>query len=492
MGIEGVPISTAITKLIEEGDRAASAEQFALASAKYREAIKTLSSNPQARATCEVLEGQATLCEGLQHFYGVDGHMAALIFFERAIQHFKSGGYREGMLRAEGFLNMCKAVESASDEDFEDAVAHYLRARAGFARLAQVPRASKVEFDKLCLVIDIEVAVLQVMDDLSDRDFDGARSGLADGRRAQMQLIELLPSGQARSFYEAYLQFADGLWSYVKGQFEVSLFRIPEGRECLRPALEKFKQAKAEMDKSGPMRPRGPSLSQMFEGLRLKCEGDLRAADSTEAMFAGRCLDAVKAAREAAGIYDQSSATFAAAGALGFAGLYDAAEERDRLRSLADVLSRSRLSQANAVPEFAIFVKDDALARALERDFREILFAYQAGAWKLAIIGCGSVLEALLLCTIQGNWIKVQLAMGLPSASVPQAAESWNLERLIDATSRARLISRGVEHFSDALRDFRNLVHPSKEMRGRYIIDEAAAVASMSAMEVIVKELRVP
>lgn len=64
--------------------------------------------------------------------------------------------------------------------------------------------------------------------------------------------------------------------------------------------------------------------------------------------------------------------------------------------------------------------------------------------------------------------------------------ESWSLEVLIDVSRELDLISDEVKQICEAIRDYRNLVHPYRRVQGSPRFDEALALSAFRAIARIV------
>ena len=147
---------------------------------------------------------------------------------------------------------------------------------------------------------------------------------------------------------------------------------------------------------------------------------------------------------------------------------------------------------SRAVVRSFAFVKDSDLRQIVERDYRELrLSVYPSGAWKSTVILAGSILEALLfdqLATDPAIRARAEASTKAPtdrSGNVKDlAAGEWTLEKLIDVAVDIQVLpSDRAKSFDQVLRDYRNFVHPKKEIRARHQCTEAEAMMSIGALE---------
>src|SRR5437899_5966906 len=118
------------------------------------------------------------------------------------------------------------------------------------------------------------------------------------------------------------------------------------------------------------------------------------------------------------------------------------------------------------------FIADAELLQIVERDYAELtLKLFPAGAWKSTVIMAGSILEAVLFDRVaDAKWNSTALA----SAKVPldkktrskRPMDEWTLENLIDIAGDIGLLPKDPANtIHQVLRDYRNFVHPKKEIR---------------------------
>lgn len=131
------------------------------------------------------------------------------------------------------------------------------------------------------------------------------------------------------------------------------------------------------------------------------------------------------------------------------------------------------------------FVNNSILKERLKKDYIEIEKSLQNGNWKAAIILCGSSIEALLYdCLLR---FEKDIKSLIP---VSKKLEELKLGQLIGIARRAGFIAIGVESFSHSLRDYRNLIHPVKELKGDYKIDGPEARACLEVLNMVIRDIQ--
>jgi hypothetical protein len=137
------------------------------------------------------------------------------------------------------------------------------------------------------------------------------------------------------------------------------------------------------------------------------------------------------------------------------------------------------------------FVKDTGLRQIIERDYRELqLKVFPSRAWKSSVVLAGSILEALLYDQLSAD--PTIRATALSSSKAPRErgivkdllAGKWKLEKLIDVSVDLSILPKDrAKTFDQILRDYRNFVHPKKELRAQHPCEEAEALMSVGALE---------
>jgi hypothetical protein len=137
------------------------------------------------------------------------------------------------------------------------------------------------------------------------------------------------------------------------------------------------------------------------------------------------------------------------------------------------------------------FVSDHELRKIVQRDYRELsLLVFSAGGWKSSVILAGSILEALLydvLTRDSATAMKANAASSAPKLKgkvKPIENGDWRLADLIDVASELQILpAERAKTIDQVLRDYRNFVHPKKEIRAQHPCTEAEALLAKGALE---------
>ncbi len=131
------------------------------------------------------------------------------------------------------------------------------------------------------------------------------------------------------------------------------------------------------------------------------------------------------------------------------------------------------------------FMRTRELRREAEGDYREILACHATHSWKAAIMLTGSCLEAILLDLVLQREEEAKKLTAAPKGS----PASWNLADLVEVCEALDLISKGQISLSDAVREFRNLVHPGRIMRKGLRFGREEAVIGLETLNALVRDL---
>lgn len=138
-----------------------------------------------------------------------------------------------------------------------------------------------------------------------------------------------------------------------------------------------------------------------------------------------------------------------------------------------------------ATPDFS-FINNRKLQNIAKRDFKELQLAWISKSWKSVIILSGSLLENVLLDALLAEAEQAKTSSSAPKNK--NQLEDWNLSELIAVANELDKIAVGVDKLSHSLREYRNLVHPGKEVSsGLTVKPEEATIAYNVLMMVLRK-----
>ncbi len=140
-------------------------------------------------------------------------------------------------------------------------------------------------------------------------------------------------------------------------------------------------------------------------------------------------------------------------------------ESRRRFHdALPRVPNRSLSYQA---PDFMSLVSEPELAKLLGRRWVEANYCFAAAAYLSAVIMLGSILEGVLLSKVQQDPAKAGSSKAAPKDKTGKVfpVQDWKLQSLIDVSHECGWLKKQDKDFSHIIRDYRNYIHPNKELQ---------------------------
>lgn len=134
------------------------------------------------------------------------------------------------------------------------------------------------------------------------------------------------------------------------------------------------------------------------------------------------------------------------------------------------------------------FIGNSDLRVIVERDYVWVNKCLAVEAWKPVIILSGGLIEGLILDTLLADQDKAKSSSKAPKET---DLKKWNLENLIDVAVELSIINPGAEKLGDAVRHYRNLIHPGNELRfsGLKIEPEEARIA-VEVLNMVIRDLQ--
>ncbi len=134
-------------------------------------------------------------------------------------------------------------------------------------------------------------------------------------------------------------------------------------------------------------------------------------------------------------------------------------------------------------------VSDQNLSKMLKRDLLENAIAYVAGLHKTSLILSGSIMEAILIDILKYNNILVyDIQLDISSKVVKKKLEKMALADLLYVAEKEQLIKAEHLHLTQFLRGYRNLIHPSLEIRENSCVTSDNAKLVWEILKKLIKE----
>ncbi len=127
------------------------------------------------------------------------------------------------------------------------------------------------------------------------------------------------------------------------------------------------------------------------------------------------------------------------------------------------------------------FIQDHKFKRILIRDYVEMNNCIEAKAYKSVIVLSGSIIEALLLEFLTNN---------PPDGYTKNKIDKLRFFELIDLSETIDLISTTTKDLSSVIREYRNFIHPSKELRSESEINEDKAIIASRLVNMVIGNVK--
>jgi len=159
-----------------------------------------------------------------------------------------------------------------------------------------------------------------------------------------------------------------------------------------------------------------------------------------------------------------------------------------------DTSGELEYNNSNIIPDFSVLISDPAMISIIHKRWIEIEICLKNEAPLASTVMMGGLLESVLMAKINRFDDKSILfkQKSTPKDSKdhkPKQLGEWMLKDYIDVLSEIKIITKPAADFSRLIRDYRNYIHPEKELRtGESIVIGDAKlfwVATVSLIEQI-------
>lgn len=163
------------------------------------------------------------------------------------------------------------------------------------------------------------------------------------------------------------------------------------------------------------------------------------------------------------------------------------------LREIEPSLPNDRIPTPEPVPApgFSSLVKDEELVKVLIARWDEVQKCMRAEAYLSAVIMMGSILECVLLAKAKANPQKANDAMKASDEikDKSKSIDKWGLFELIVVSHSLGWIKKPMKDFSGHIREYRNLVHPAKQLEGKLEINRRICNLCWLVTEEVVSDI---
>lgn len=166
----------------------------------------------------------------------------------------------------------------------------------------------------------------------------------------------------------------------------------------------------------------------------------------------------------------------------------------DRAEVLMPAAAPPAATSSDAPPNFSALVADAAMQAILARRWSECASCLSANAPLAATVMMGGLLEGLLLAKVnsQSTMAPVFTAKAAPKdkkSGQTLPLSEWTLKSYIDVAHELHWISQSARDVGNVLRDYRNYVHPQKELSHGVTVSPADAVLLWEVAKNIARQL---
>jgi hypothetical protein len=168
--------------------------------------------------------------------------------------------------------------------------------------------------------------------------------------------------------------------------------------------------------------------------------------------------------------------------------------DRTVIYDIRDILKRCPDAAPTPTTTGLLFIRDADLREGLRLDMNTANQALANGEWKAATVLAGSVVERLLLWTLQqasAPDLQTAITSAVTKRALPRRPqgelESWTLAEYIAVAEELHLIDGGTATQARLAKDFRNLIHPGRAQRLAQVCDRGTALAALAAVEMVVR-----
>ena len=166
-----------------------------------------------------------------------------------------------------------------------------------------------------------------------------------------------------------------------------------------------------------------------------------------------------------------------------------------RSRLVAGRLQSARGGTADSAPDFSSLVADEKMRAILIRRWNETRICLASGAHLAATVMMGGLLEALFLARInktaspeKAALFKAKTAPKDDQGKTHQLKE-WTLRDYIEVAHEVGWIAHSAKDVSVVLRDWRNYIHPQKELSHNVDINDRETAVLWTVFVAIAREL---
>lgn len=127
------------------------------------------------------------------------------------------------------------------------------------------------------------------------------------------------------------------------------------------------------------------------------------------------------------------------------------------------------------------FVNDETFQKILERDYEEVQKCLETKSSKSVLVLSGSIVEALL-----SDYFTENLPIGQKYVTIL----STTLSALLDFAEEGGIITKSEKNLATVIKDYRNLIHPGREVRKSEQFDFETAQLAFHILNLLIKKIQ--
>lgn len=111
-------------------------------------------------------------------------------------------------------------------------------------------------------------------------------------------------------------------------------------------------------------------------------------------------------------------------------------------------------------------IKNKSIKKMFIRDYDELVFNYLSLQSKTVIIMCGTIVELILLYILEKKGIE---KYKVSSSKKEKKVDNMNITEMLEVCASQNILHSTPQKFIDGMKQFRNFIHPGKELRDKYL-----------------------
>lgn len=169
-------------------------------------------------------------------------------------------------------------------------------------------------------------------------------------------------------------------------------------------------------------------------------------------------------------------------------------ETEEKVLATSDAISMDALEEIGYTDQFRrklLSIQDSEMCIILQRDIWECAIAVVAKQDKMATIMSGSIIEALLMLKLKEQGIQEYdispISKGKKAQNYP--VNEMGLNELLYVADQKGILNKNSYHLGHYIRDYRNVVHPAKELRMSEKVSHENVLTMWSILKRLVSDL---